>query len=388
MRIVDVAEFYSPQGGGVRTYVEQKLRAAAEHGHQLLVIAPGERDAMEQRCGSRIAWVASPPLPVDPRYRLLLRERAVHALIASEDPDIVEGSSPWAGGAMVARYRARCNGARQPRKCFVFHQDAVAAYGHTFFGRWLGARRVDALCEPYWRYVCRLSARFDATVVSAAWLAQRLAAHGVERPISVPFGVDKALFGRAQRDPALRAELIAKAGAPPNARLFVTVSRHHPEKRLGTLFRAIERMARARPVALVVFGDGPLFQHHVRRARGLPIHFAGVTRDRSYLARVLASADALLHGSAAETFGLVIAEALCAGLPVVVPDAGGAAELAAPEYAELYCAGDARGCADAALRLLGRDALQLRAAAAGSGGHRVLSQAEHFARLWDAYAQL
>jgi len=388
MRIVDVSEFYAPQGGGVRTYVDQKLRAAAEHGHELLVVAPGERDALEPRFGSRIAWVASPPLPVDPRYRVLLRERAVHALIAQHRPDVVEGSSPFGGGAMVARYRSGSNGAQRPRKCFVFHQDAVAVYGHTLLGRWLSTRRIDALCAPYWRYLGRLSARFDATVVSADWLARRLTAHGVKRPISVPFGVDKALFGSARPDAALRAELLRKAGAPADAALLLCVSRHHPEKRLGTLFNAVRLLAVKRPVALVVYGAGPLFGLHARRVRGLPIHLAGLTRDRAQLARALASADALVHASAAETFGIVIAEALCAGLPIVVPDAGGAAELAAAPYAERYAAGDAQGCAAAVQRLLARDARSLRAAAADGGRQRVLSQSEHFARLWQTYAEL
>ena len=30
MKIVDVAEFYAEQGGGVRTYINQKLKAANE----------------------------------------------------------------------------------------------------------------------------------------------------------------------------------------------------------------------------------------------------------------------------------------------------------------------------------------------------------------------
>ncbi|HYX47808.1 MAG TPA: glycosyltransferase family 1 protein, partial [Sphingomicrobium sp.] len=41
MRIVDVSAFYSPFGGGVRTYVEAKFRAAARFGHEVVVIAPG-----------------------------------------------------------------------------------------------------------------------------------------------------------------------------------------------------------------------------------------------------------------------------------------------------------------------------------------------------------
>ncbi|HET7281314.1 MAG TPA: hypothetical protein VFI67_03230, partial [Sphingomicrobium sp.] len=43
MRIADVSAFYTPAGGGVRTYVEAKLRAAARFGHEMIVIVPGER---------------------------------------------------------------------------------------------------------------------------------------------------------------------------------------------------------------------------------------------------------------------------------------------------------------------------------------------------------
>ena len=388
MRIVDVAEFYAERGGGVRTYVDQKLRAAAEHGHELLVIAPGARDAIERRFGSRVAWVASPPLPVDPRYRLLLRERAVHALIDQEQPDILEGSSAWTGGLFVARYRGSVNSVRRTRKSFVFHQDPVAVYPQTLLGGVLGAGRVDALCGPYWAYLRRLSAHFDVTVVAGAWLSARLAAHGVARTLTVPFGVDKTLFGAAQADATLRAELLAKAHCGPDASLLVSVSRHHPEKRLGTLFQAVKLAAAKRPLALVVYGDGPLARWSALQAKGLPVYLAGVTRDRALLARVLASADALLHGSAAETYGLVVAEALCAGLPVIVPNAGGAAELAGDAYAERYTAGDAPSCAAAIERLLARRSTELRAASKQAAQERVLDVHAHFERLFAAYQSL
>ena len=43
MRIADVSAFYTPAGGGVRTYVEAKLKAAARFGHELVMIVPGPR---------------------------------------------------------------------------------------------------------------------------------------------------------------------------------------------------------------------------------------------------------------------------------------------------------------------------------------------------------
>jgi alpha-1,6-mannosyltransferase len=388
MKIVDVSEFYAERGGGVRTYTEQKLAAARAHGHDLLVIAPGPEDREDPRAGGRIAWVRSPPLPVDPRYYMLLRQRAVHALLEREAPDVIEGSSPWTGGWFVARYRPNPSAAVRPRKSFVFHQDPVAVYPQTLLGARFGERRVDSMFGFYWAYLRRLSAHFDTTVVSGQWLAERLAGFGIKQPCAVPFGIDKALFGAARPDPALRAELIASTGAPADAALLVSVSRHHPEKRLGTLLDAVRLVAAERPVALVIYGDGPLHAWLAHRARGLPVRLAGVTRDRELLARALASADALVHGSAAETFGLVVAEALSAGLPLVVPDRGGAADLSAPEYAECYRAGDAAGCARAIRALLQRDRAQLRAACHAAAAQRVYSQAEHFTALFARYAAL
>lgn len=379
MKIIDVAEFYAERGGGVKTYIDLKLRAAREHGHELVVIAPGPEDAEERRLGGRVLWVRSRPLLPDPRYYMLLREKAVHALIDREAPDLVEGSSPWTGGWFVARYP------RPVRKTFVFHHDPVAVYPQTMFGAWLGAKRVDDLCGAYWAYLRSLSSHFDATVVSGAWLAERLSARGIRNPVAVPFGIDKALFSGARPDPELRRELIAKAGADPSAKLLVTVSRHHPEKRLGTLFAALQRVAAKRPVALAVYGDGPLAKWSALRARGKPIYLAGLTRDRALLARVLASGDALLHGSSAETFGLVVAEAMCAGLPVIVPNAGGAGELARPSYAETYSAGDSRACAAAIERMLDRDSASSHAESRRAGEEHVNSQADHFRQLFATY---
>ena len=65
---------------------------------------------------------------------------------------------------------------------------------------------------------------------------------------------------------------------------------------------------------------------------------------------MLASADAYLHGCPAETFGLVIAEALCAGLPQIVPDRGGAAEIPSADSAEFFEADNVHSCARWRLR--------------------------------------
>ena len=47
MRIVDVNEYYCPTGGGVRTYIDRKMRLLADLGHELIVIAPGHENRLE-----------------------------------------------------------------------------------------------------------------------------------------------------------------------------------------------------------------------------------------------------------------------------------------------------------------------------------------------------
>ena len=43
MKLVDVSAFYTPHGGGVKTYVEQKMLLGPELGAEVVILAPGDR---------------------------------------------------------------------------------------------------------------------------------------------------------------------------------------------------------------------------------------------------------------------------------------------------------------------------------------------------------
>lgn len=385
MKVVDVAEFYAEQGGGVKTYIHQKLEAGHRLGHEVVIIAPGPDDGEEEKLGGRIVWVKGPPMPLDPRYYVLWNEKKVHQALTRERPDVVEGSSPWSGGWFAARWRGH---AKKAKKAFIFHQDPVAVYPQTLLGRTLGEARVDNLFAPYWGYLRTLSRRFDHTVVSGQWLADKLNRFGLDNAVAVPFGIDKSRFSPGHADPALKRRWLAECGVSSDAPLWVGISRHHPEKRLFTMLSAFERASQTREMGLVLFGHGPLRDLVLRRAKRIRgVQVAGFTEDRTLIARTLASADAFLHGSAAETYGLVVAEALCSGLPLVVPDKGGAADLANDAYAESYPAGDAKACAEAMLRLLSRPRDLLGKAALNAAQHKVGTMDDHFRGLFSLYGR-
>lgn len=390
MKIVDVAEFYSEQGGGVRTYVNQKLAAARGSGHEVVIVAPGSEDRDEARDGGRIRWVKGPPLPFDGRYHVLWNERRVHALLDEEEPDVVEGSSPWTGGWFAARWSGPR--AARVRRAFVFHMDPVAAIAQTYLSGPLPFGTVDAMCAPVWSMLRRLAARNDVTVTASGWLERRCRRFGIANATAAPFGIEKERFSPSARDDGTRAELLARCGidaaAHDDAFVWIAMSRLDPEKRIGTLLDAFDRLRRRtdRPVGLVVFGHGPLRARCEQKAASIPgAVLAGYESDRDTMARNLASADGFVHGSAAETYGLGVAEAICAGLPVVVPDRGGAAELCTDGCGTVYRAGDAWDAAVAMHDVMGRDPASA-AVASALASDRIVDVAEHFATLWDLYA--
>lgn len=349
MKILDVAEFYAESGGGVKTYIEQKLASVPALGHEMVVVAPGARDDESELSGGRLIRVKSPRLPFDRRYRRFASPDAVRSVLAGERPDVLECSSPWSAASVCAEWTDAS------AQSLVLHQDPIAVYPETLLSPHLGEDRMHRIFGWHWRRTRQLTGRFDVTVVASRWYARRLRRFGADNTRVIPLGIDRDRFARAPRDATLRRELLQRCGFGEDAALLVAVGRHHPEKRIGTLIDAVERLNRSRSAGLVLFGDGPLRRWVERRAARVGgVHVAGLVRDRDWLARALASADAFVHGSSAETFGLAVAEAVSAGLPVITPADGAAADLVHPRFSATYPAGDAAACAGAAAELLDR----------------------------------
>lgn len=384
MKLVDVCEFYTADGGGVRTYIHQKLAASAAAGVDCTILAPGAENRVEVRPGGRIQYVQAPRHFIDARYHVFKDSAPVFAALDALAPDVVEGSSPWRGGELAAAWPGPA------ARAFFIHQDPVAVYGHTFLGRMIGLDTVDWLAGGLWRHLSRLAARFDVSVVSGEWLAQRLARMGLPKPFAAPFGIERDTFSPQLRDAVLRREMLRLCGCETeDGLMLIAVSRYHPEKRIGMLIDAFESVRATRPAGLLIIGHGPIrawVEGRAKRAAG--VHLSGPIWERPRLAAMLASADVFLHGGAAETFGLAVAEGLASGLPLIVPDLGGASDLAGPGYAISYEAGNAKACAGAIHSFLERDRAAMRASALLDGAAKLRDPKAHFEDLFGLYARL
>jgi alpha-1,6-mannosyltransferase len=382
MRIADVSAFYTPAGGGVRTYVEAKLRAAARFGHEMIVIVPGERHEVIRRGpGAVMVTVPSPCLPVDRRYRYFNDEAALHAVLDAWQPDHVEASSPWSSATMVGRWQGAAS------RSLVMHADPLAAYAYRWLGGFASTDRIDRWFGWFWRHLRGLGRMFDTVVCANSQLANRLHEGGVANCETIRMGVEAGIFSPSLRSPALREQALCALGLDADATLLIGIGRFSAEKRWDMVLRAVGEAARQREVGMLLVGDGAkrtkleLLAERVDAVAVLP-----AITDRDELARLLASADALVHGCEAETFCLVAAEARASGIPLIVPDRGAAADQLVGGAGTTYSSASEPSLARAITRFIDRGPELQRAAAARSSRGRTMD--EHFAELFARYETL
>ncbi len=383
MRVLDVTEFFSERGGGVRSHLTLKGHVLCQLGHEHTILAPGSMPIDMGR--SRLIRVGGPSMPYDASYQLLWRPDLVRRVVRQEHPDILEIHSPYVA-AMGALASPRSTfGART----FFWHSDFIDTYQHVLLEREvLGFRLPRAarkmITEPLWAWVRRIGRACDATIAAARWQVDKLRSHGVPRVVHLPFGVDKRVFYTRPRSQEIRASY----GVSPSDVMLVGVGRFAIEKRWDVVIEAFLRLRKTRPAKLVLVGDGPERARLERLAAGSgDIRFSGFVKDRDALATLLSSADALVHGCPYETFGISIAEAVSCELPVVVPDLGGAAEQTEPGFSETFTSNDAHACSAAIARLLSRDPGELRASAKRAAA-KIATVEEHFTALLALYTDL
>lgn len=210
-------------------------------------------------------------------------------------------------------------------------------------------------------------------VVSRHWQGLLESEFGV-RPDIVPNGVDTARF--ASPGAVSPAALRARAGLDDGF-VFLTVGGLEPRK--GSL-HLVEALAKARtavePAPRLAVVGGHSFQDHrqyrdrcLARAEELGLTGDGLvllgTVPDAELPAWYHAADAFAFPSVTEGWGLVVLEAMAAGLPAVTSDIPVFREYLTPDDAVLVPPGDPDALADAMARLVGDAELRDRLAARG-----------------------
>jgi len=394
LKILDLTEFYSERGG-VRNQLDQKGRILRRLGHHHVIVAPGVEDGIsdlppppgegnghsKESGTARVFRVGGPTLPYDANYQLLWRLDKVGRIIRQEKPDVFQINSPYLAALSQRGVGTESVGI----KTFWWHADFIDTYAVERLRPFWGPVRSEAIVRPLWAMVRAIAAGCEATLAASQHQVDKLVAHGAPRVRLVPFGIDKQLFTPEARSEAWRAGVFPQ---PSNGPTWVAMGRLSVEKHWPVVLEGFARFRRRREARLVILGDGPeraaLEQGFGGRG---DVKFMGFERDPKKIATALASSDAFVHGCPFETFGLSVAQAIACGVPVVVPDQGGAAELARPSFAETYPAGSIEGCADALERLCRRDPASLREGAIG-GRASIFDAVEQVKHTVEVYSEL
>jgi L-malate glycosyltransferase len=155
--------------------------------------------------------------------------------------------------------------------------------------------------------------------------------------------------------PEVRREVRTELGVDDGVVVIATIARLDPVKDLGTLIRAVGRLAGTERVLLVVIGEGterPTLEREAAEA-GLSaaVKFLGLRSDAR---RWLSGCDVYVNSSVSEGVSLTILEAMAAQLPIVATAVGGTPEVVTSDCGDLVQSRDVEGLANA-IRALCRD---------------------------------
>ncbi|MEI6514752.1 MAG: glycosyltransferase [bacterium] len=198
---------------------------------------------------------------------------------------------------------------------------------HTDFPKYVKSLTQDEVLEQLaWRYMQWFYGQMEKIYVPSEFYRKQLAENGFDpAKLSIlPRGVDRDRFNPGKRD----EHFWEQYGLNGNLKLLY-VGRISKEKNVRTLIEAFRYVRTTTPVVdLVVVGEGPELEALRREIKDENIRFTGLLMGDD-LAKAYASADMFVFPSASDTFGNVVLEAQASGLPAIVSNEGGPAEIIA-----------------------------------------------------------
>ena len=315
MKIAIFTNTYLPHVGGVAKSVAGLVNGMKERGHAVLVVAP----EFDEQPDNEEDVLRIPSIQnfngTDFSFKLPSGNRIGEA-IKSFHPDIVHSHHPFLLGDAAMRH------AHQWGLPLVFtHHTLYEDYVHYVLDDSQYLRRLAMELATEYANLC------DRVIAPSESLRKIITLRGVITPVvPIPTGVDTASF-RLGNGNRIRRQL----GIAPDAFLIGHVGRLASEKNLPYLAEAVcqylETVADSR---FLLAGEGELSGEMTELfdARGLQNRVVRMGKlNGEDLVDTYHAMDLFVFSSKSETQGMVLAEAMAAGVPVVALDASGVRDI-------------------------------------------------------------
>ena len=317
MRVGIFSESYEPVINGVTVSILALTAELKKLGHEIYVFAPGY-SGHEDLANSTIRFpsirtVFARDYPLAIPYMRGLTEK-VKAL----DLDVIHTHTPFMLGWL---------GLRLGRRLGI----PVVSTNHTLYTEYVHYFPLapKAVSQAFMVWMLRsYYNRCDHVIAPSTPVEEILRGYGVHVPITV---IPTGLSIDTARDDAARRSIRKELGIPENARVMLYVGRIAKEKYLDLLLEAFDKLAEKYPdIWLMIVGGGPYEAPCRENASKLKssnrIAFTGAV-PREKVAKYYSAGDLFSYPSPTETQGMVVCEALGAGLPCVLVNGGGTPEM-------------------------------------------------------------
>ncbi len=367
MNVLMISDVYFPRVNGVSTSIETFRNELLRKNAGVTVIVPAYGEDARQEGVIRIP---SRGVMFDPEDRMM----AYGAIMAQTDLlreqgfDIVHIQTPF-----VAHYAGIA-------LAKALNLPTVVTY-HTFFEEYL-FHYVPFLPAEWLRGLARRFSRkqcndVDAVVVPSNAMARTLADYGVEKPLHIiPTGIPGEMFSKGRRG-AFR-ELHGIAESTP---VMLFVGRVAFEKNIEFLLHAADIARKTVPeLLLIIAGEGPAARSIEKLVKTLRlednVRLIGYMDRERLLKDCYSAADVFVFASRTETQGLVLLEAMAAGLPVISTAHMGTRDILKPNSGSVVPDDDPQSFAGEMVRVLSDRELR----------SELSVQAENYAEQWSAAA--
>lgn len=319
MNILMMTNTFSPHVGGVARSIERFSRRYRYMGHHVKIVAPEFDNApLDEPDVIRVPSIRhfnhtdfSVVLPIP---------HILNAAVEDFEPDVIHSHHPFLLGGTALRI------AHTHSLPLIFtHHTRYEDYTHNMPGdsQWM-KRFVEKLATHY-ANLC------DQIFVPSESIQSLIVDRGVTTPVNVvPTGVELDRYSNGSRQQSRTA-----MGIPENTFVVGHLGRLSQEKNIPFLISAIirflQRTVHLRDTRCLIVGSGPL--ETIVKARfeeaGLSerLHMVGVLASDDAISEAYHAMDVFAFASRSETQGMVITEAMAAGLPVVALDAPGVREV-------------------------------------------------------------
>ncbi|MFN8375192.1 MAG: glycosyltransferase family 1 protein [Anaerolineae bacterium] len=338
-RVALFAEAFLPKVDGVSKTAFLTVRYLQQTGREVLVFAP---DIAIQSVGdTRIIPLPSLGFPNVPETRVALPNPLIAQELHAFKPDLIHMFSP-----ALMSVSGMVNGRYMNVPIIANYQTDLPGYAPVYgFPEF-----TQHMMREWLRYIhngCHL------TLAPSTYTMHQLRRWGYHRLRRWGRGVNGERFNPQHYRAEMRTRLLN--GRDPDSLLCLYVGRLATEKRVDLLLE----VAQTPGVALTIIGDGAMREDLERMFADTGTHFTGYMFGAE-LAQAFASADVFLFTGPNETFGQVVQEAMASGLPSVVIDQGGAADLVENGVNGYTCPPHPGAFAEAVRRLRDDDALRRR----------------------------